>query len=68
MTTQTIKLGPNPFLDIEHVAGDVILEGWDKTELQAQGDEIHIEQSDSSLNISCDGDLKLSMPRVSMSG
>jgi hypothetical protein len=63
VTTQTITLGPNPFLDIEHVAGDVIMEGWDKTELQAQGDEIHIEQSEGSLNISCDGDLKLSMPR-----
>ena len=63
MTTQTLSLGPNPVLEIEHVGGDVIMEGWEKTELQAQGDDIQIEQSDGSLKISCDGDLKLSMPR-----
>jgi len=63
MTTQTISLGSDPTLEIEHAGGDVIMEGWDKMELQAQGDNIHIEQADSSLNISCDGDLKLSMPR-----
>jgi hypothetical protein len=63
MTTQTISLGPKSVLEIEHVVGDVIIEGWDKTELQVQGDNIHIEQSGGPLNISCDGDLKLSMPR-----
>lgn len=63
MTTQTISMGSNPTLEIEHVGGDVIMEGWDKTELQAQGDNIHIGKSEGPLIISCDGDLKLSMPR-----
>jgi len=62
MTTQTLSLGSNPVLEIEQVSGDVIMEGWERTELQAQGDNIQIEPSDGSLNISCDGDLKLSMP------
>ena len=62
MTTQTISIGPNPVLEIEHVGGDVILEGWENTDLQAQGDNVHIEQSGDSLKISCDSDLKLLMP------
>jgi hypothetical protein len=63
MTTQTLTLGPNSSLDIEHIGGDVILEGWDKKEVLVQGDDIHIEHSDSSPSISCGGDLKLSLPR-----
>ena len=64
MTTQTLSLGSNPVLEIENAGGDVIVESWERTELQAQGDNIHIEQSDGSLNITCDGDLKLTMPRA----
>ena len=64
MTTQTLTLDSNPVLEIEQVSGDVFMEGWERTELQAQGDNIHIEPSDGLLNISCDGDLKLSMPRA----
>jgi len=62
MATQTLSLGSNPVLEIEHVSGDLFMQGWEKAELQAQGDNIHIEPSVGSLNISCDGDLKLSMP------
>jgi SHOCT-like domain len=64
MTTQTLSLGSNPVLEIEHVGGDAAIEGWEKPELQAQGDEIQIDQSDGPLKISCDGDLKLSLPRA----
>jgi hypothetical protein len=64
MTTQTLSLGSNPVLEIEQVSGDVFLEGWERTELEAQGDSIQIEPSEGSLKISCDGDLKLSMPRA----
>jgi len=63
MTTQTFSLGPDPKLEVEHVNGDVILEGWERAELQAQGDNIHIEPSDDTMNISSDGDLKLTIPR-----
>jgi hypothetical protein len=64
MTTQTLSLGSNPALEIEHVGGDVTMEGWEKTELQAQGDDIYIDQSGGSLKISCDSDLRLSLPRA----
>ncbi len=64
MTTQTFSLGSNPILEIEHVGGNVTVDGWEKPELQAQGDDIHIDQSDGSLKISCDSDLKLSLPRT----
>ena len=64
MTTQTLSLGSNPVLEIEHVSGNLLMQGWEKLELQAQGDNIHIEPSDGSLAISCDGDLKLSMPPI----
>jgi hypothetical protein len=64
MTTETFTLGPNPSIEIEHVGGDVTLEGWDKKEVQVQGDDIHIEHSDSSLNLLCDSDLKLTLPRT----
>jgi hypothetical protein len=64
MPTQTLSMGSKPTLEIEHVGGDVVIEGWEQTDLQAQGDTIHIEQIDGSFIISCGGDLKLSMPRA----
>jgi hypothetical protein len=64
MTTQTISLGSNPALDIERVGGDLVIEGWERPELQAQGENIHIERSGESLAISCDGDLILKAPRA----
>jgi hypothetical protein len=66
MKTQTIALGSNPALDIERVGGDLIIEGWERSDLEAQGDNIHIERSGESLVISSDGDLNLSVPRAAM--
>jgi hypothetical protein len=39
------------------------MEGWGRTELEVVGDDIHIEQVNDTVNISCDSDIKLSMPR-----
>jgi hypothetical protein len=64
MTTQTFTMGSNQTLEIEHVGGDMIIEGREQTDLQAQGDTIHIEQTDGSFAISCDGELNLSIPHA----
>jgi hypothetical protein len=64
MTTQTLSMGYNPTLEIEHVGGDVIIDGWEQNDLQTQGDAIHIEQADGSFMVSCGGDLKLLIPRT----
>lgn len=63
MTTQTISLGSNPELDIKRVGGDLVIEGWEGSDLQAQGDNIHIGHAGESPVISSDGDLNLSVPR-----
>ena len=64
MTTQTISLGSNPVLDVERVGGDLVIEGWERSDLQAQGDNIQIGRAGESFVISTGGDLILSVPRA----
>ena len=63
MKAQTISMGSDPVLMIESVGGDLVIEGWDQTELQTHGENIHTEKTGESLKISCSGDLNLSVPR-----
>jgi hypothetical protein len=66
MSTRTLTVGPNPALAIENVGGDLVIEGWERTELEARGDDLHqLEQNGSAIHISCGGDLNLSVPRGS---
>ena len=64
MTTQTITLGPNPTLDIKHVGCELVINGWERPDLQVEGDSFHIGIPGESSAISSDGDLKLSLPRA----
>ncbi len=64
MSTQTLSVGPNPKIELQRVNGDLAIEGWDRTDLEANGDDLQeIKQSEGTLNISYSGDLKLSVPR-----
>ncbi len=64
MTSQTLSVGPEPEIEIERVGGDLVVEGWDRNEIAVTGDDLdNIEQDGQSVNMSCGGDLKLSVPR-----
>jgi hypothetical protein len=65
METRTISVGPTPQLELEHVSGDLRIEGWDRPEVQTGGDEVHeLEHEANSLRITCSGDLRLQVPRA----
>ncbi len=64
MTRQTLSVGPTPRIEISYVGGDLVLLGWDRSDLQVDGDDLQeLGQEGSSLHISGGGDLKLSIPR-----
>ncbi len=63
MSKQTIPVTPQDSLQIDRVGGDLALQGWDRQELQASGDVVHIEKGERSISISSGGDLGLSVPR-----
>lgn len=63
MSKQTIPVNPQDALEIRQVGGDLTLQGWDRQELQASGDVVHIEKGDRSISVASGGDLALSVPR-----
>lgn len=64
MTTQTLSLGPDAKIVIEHVGGDLMVEGWDRSDIETRGDDVqYIEPDGGAVSISSAGDLNLSMPR-----
>ena len=66
MTTQTLSVGSNPGIEIEHVGGDLVIEGWDRTDLEARSDAVQeIEQDGQTVRLSCSSDLSISIPRGS---
>jgi hypothetical protein len=64
MGTQTLSVGPHPEIEIEHVGGDLVIEGWDRSEIEVRGDDLNpVQHEGQSVNISCGGDLHLAVPR-----
>jgi hypothetical protein len=63
MTKQTVPVAADDSLTIDRVGGDVIVQGWDRQEVEAGGDVLHVEREEGSLSISSGGDLSLSVPR-----
>ncbi len=64
MGTQTLTVGPDPEIEVGHVGGDLVIEGWDRNEIEARGDDLNqVQQEGRSVHISCGGDLHLSLPR-----
>ncbi len=63
MSTQTIPVGPDDSLEIEDVGGDLALQGWDRPDVQASGEQVRLEKEDGPIAVSCGGDLTLSVPK-----
>ena len=64
MTTQTLSLGSKPEIGITNVGGDLIVEGWERADLEARSDDApRIEQDGDEVTLSCRSDLKISLPR-----
>ncbi len=64
MSKQTIPVGNDDSLSISQVGGDLMVQGWDRPELQASGDVIRVEREDRSITVTSGGDLSLSVPRA----
>jgi len=64
METKLITVGSDPEIELEHVGGDLEIRGWDRPEVQLNGEDIHdLEQDGKSVRLSCGSDLHLSVPR-----
>ena len=63
MSTQTIPLEGEALVTIAQVGGDFTVQGWDRPELQARGDQIRVEKQEASVSLSGGGDLVVSVPR-----
>jgi hypothetical protein len=63
MSTQTLAGGLNPEIEIQHVGGDLSVEGWDRTEIEVRGDNLgEIDKHDAEVVVASGGDLHLSVP------
>jgi hypothetical protein len=63
VNTQTIPMEADQSLEIQRTGGDLVVQGWDRSELEARGDGVQCEQSEGRVTISSRGDLVLSIPR-----
>ena len=64
MTTQALPLGSKPEIEITNVGGDLTVEGWERTDLEARSDDSpRSEQDGDEVTLSCRGDLSVSVPR-----
>jgi hypothetical protein len=65
MSTQTLAVGLKPEIEIEHVGGDLSIEGWDRAEVEARGDDLgQIDKHDGEVVLSSGGDLHLTVPHA----
>jgi hypothetical protein len=64
MTTQTLSVGSKPQIEITNVGGDLAVQGWERTDLEARSDDSPLlEQDGNDITLSCGSDLNVSMPR-----
>ncbi|MEW5830517.1 MAG: hypothetical protein AB1846_16630 [Chloroflexota bacterium] len=65
MEQQILTIKPESKIVIETVPGDLRVRGWEQPELSAKtdGSELTITDDDGLVQISCDGDLILSLPQ-----
>src|SRR5512146_1497682 len=64
MSTQTISVDPQALIRVEAVGGSLQADGWDRSEVQARGSQLRLQQSTDSVEVSCSGDVVLSIPRT----
>ncbi len=63
MNAQTIPLKANQSLEVRRTGGDLVIQGWERSEVEARGDGVQCEQSPDAVTITSRGDLALSIPR-----
>jgi hypothetical protein len=63
---KTISGGHSPKIEIEQIAGDLSLVGWDGEDIliKADDDQLRVKQNGDSVSISCDDDLSLRVPKL----
>ncbi len=71
MSTQTMPVGTGDAIEINQVGGDLVIQGWERAELQARGDRIRIEKKEGAVALTCSGDVVAHLPqaaRLSVNG
>lgn len=63
--SKTISAGRTPKITIENIGGDLSLVGWEGDDILLKGDddEMKVSQDGGQVNISCDDDLSLRVPK-----
>ena len=64
--SKTISAGRTPKIVIENIGGDLSLVGWDGEDILLKGDddEMQFSQNGDMVNISCQDDLSLRVPKA----
>lgn len=65
MTRQMIDTGPAPEILIDQVLGDLQVRGWENPQvaINADPDELDLQEQDGSVRLSCRGDCDLYVPK-----
>lgn len=68
MSQKILPTTINPEIRIGQVLGDLRITGWDeaRVSLEADPDDLHVEQLDNVLNLSCNGDCTLHVPQAAI--
>lgn len=65
--SERLAVGPQPKIKIETIDGDLRLVGWDNDEIlvRADNDVVAVQQSGDEINITCQDDLAINVPKNS---
>ena len=65
MRQQTIQVNPKVQINLDSVPGDLQVVGWERNELMSKtdGDRLDVSTADNLVDVSCDSDLILYIPR-----
>src|SRR5574338_746626 len=63
--SRMISVGSSPRIIVDSIGGDVSVVGWEGNELliKADDEEIHLEQNEEEIRITCDDDVSLRIPK-----
>lgn len=63
MNARSLALESGQALEVLRVGGDLVVQGWDRPEVEARGDGVQIERVESGVRVSSRGDLEISVLR-----
>ncbi|HXF84028.1 MAG TPA: hypothetical protein VNK49_01445 [Anaerolineales bacterium] len=63
---KTITAGTSPKIILHSINGDLSIVGWESMDILVKGDEdeVHLEQHEEEVLLSCEGDLSLRVPKA----